>query len=57
MDVELHDLIATPDQAHVLLFRHHQRCVGHHIQQADVEFAYILSAGAFQAQDVLPLLP
>ena len=47
MHVKLHDLVATPHQAHILLFRHHQRRVGHHIEQPDVEFADVLSAGAF----------
>ena len=53
VNVELHDLVAVADEAHVLLLGYRKGGIRHHVQQPDVELADVLRHGAFQGQDVV----
>ena len=45
MNVELHNLVAVANEAHVLLFGDAQRSIGHHVEQANVQFTNVLFEG------------
>ena len=56
VDVELHHLIAMPDEAHKLALSGLQRGIGHHIQEADMQSADILRACALRLYYELALI-
>ena len=53
VDVELRDAVGVADEAQELAFGRFERAVGHDVQEADVQFADVLLAGAADVKDFL----
>ena len=53
MDVELRDAVGVADEAQELALGGFECAVGHEVQQADVQFADVLLAGAADVKDFL----
>ena len=53
VDVELRDAVGVADEAQELALGGFERAVGHEVQQADVQFADVLLAGAADVEDFL----
>ena len=54
VDVELRDAVGVADEAQELAFGRFECAVGHDVQEADVQFADVLLAGAAYVEDFLP---
>lgn len=56
VDIELGDLVTVADKAHKLLFGDTEGGIGHHIEEADMEFADILVESVVEGEDFLAVL-
>ena len=56
MHIELGDLVGVAHQLHELRFGDAQGCIRHHVEQADMQLADILTRGFVEGQNFLAAL-